>query len=317
MNRFSITSIGIALGALTLVGCGGSGGGNSAGQPQAFPSAIYFAKSSALDAASMTDMAGANWRDFNNLGQLSSLAFDKQGRMIAADWSNNRIVRYSDPNTMVAETFGTLGSGVDQFSNPTDVAIDKNGKIYVADSENRRIVRMDDFTGAGWTTLDLTALLPHDGPTLDVAVDDSGRIYVLSRWERQISQFDNMADTTPTSYGSNGSDPGEFNLPTDIKVGANGKIYIADTNNDRVVRIDDMTGAGWTSLGTVGTGVGNLDNPKAISLDSQGRIYIVDSNNYRIVRISDMVGSNWTSYGVNNTPEGGNGASCDGIVVKG
>jgi len=106
-------------------------------------------------------------------------------------------------------------------------------------------------------------------------------------------------------------------LPTDIKVGSNGKIYIADTNNDRVVRIDDMTGAGWTSLGTVGTGVGNLDNPKAISLDSQGRIYIVDSNNYRIVRISDMVGSNWTSYGVNNTPEGGNGASCDGIVVKG
>jgi len=315
MNRIATLSSSLALGAVTLVGCGGNGG-SGGGQPQAFPSAIYFAKSSTLGASSMTDMAGGNWTNFDNIGNLPSLAFDRQGRMMAADWSNNRIKRYPDPTTMAAEVFGTLGSGVNQFSNPTDIAVDKAGKIYIADSENRRIVRMDDFAGAGWTTLDLTALLPHDGPTLDVAVDESGRIYVLSRWERQIFRFESMADSTPETYGSNGSDEGEFNLPADIQVGKDGKIYIADTNNDRIVKIDDMTGAGWTTYGTVGSGVGNFNNPKAVSIDVQGRIHIVDSNNYRIVRVEDMTGANWTSYGVNNTPEGGNGASCDGLVVK-
>ena len=313
MNRIALTSSTLAL-ALALLGCGGNSGGGST--PQAFPSAIYFAQSSALDAASMTNMAGGNWTDFDNVGNLSSLAFDKQGRMIATDYNNNRIVRYADPATLAAETFGELGSSTNQFSNPTDVALDAQGRIYVADSGNRRIVRMDDFTGAGWTTLDLTALLPHDGPTIDVEVDSAGKIYVLSRWERQISQFDDMSDTTPTTFGSNGSGEGEFNLPTDIQVGPDGKIYVADSNNDRVVRMDDMTGAGWTSFGASGSGVGNFSIPKAISFDGQGRIYIIDASNYRIVRMDNMAGANWTSYGVNNTPEGGNGPSCDGIFVK-
>jgi streptogramin lyase len=313
MNRITLTSSLLALGAVTLIGCGGTSGGSVA---QAFPSAIYFAKSSALDVASMTDMSGGNWRNFGNLGQLTSLAFDQQGRMLAAEWNNNRIVRFSDPDTMAAETFGELGSGTNQLSNPTDVALDKQGRIYIADSANRRIVRMNDFTGAGWTTLDLTSLLPHDNPTLDVAVDGSGRIYVLSRWERQISQFDDMEDTTPTLYGIGGSDPGEFYLPSDIQIGPDGKIYIADTTNNRIARIDDMTGSGWISFGSVGSGVGNFENPKAISFDGQGRIYVIDSGNYRVVRIDDMTGDGWTSYGVNNTPEGGSGASCDGIVVK-
>ena len=317
MNRISNLAIGIALGALTLVGCGGSGGASSGGTtPQAFPAAIYFLQSSGLDMASMTDMAGANWTIFNNVGNLGSLTFDKQGRAMVTDPENDRIVRFADPAGLVPEPFGTEGNGVNQFNYPSDVAMDGQGRIYIADSYNKRIVRMNDMTGAGWTTLDVSAHM-MDTDYLDITVDKQGRIYAAMFWYGEILRFDNMSDTTPEVYGEDGTGQGQFRKPADVQIGPDDKIYIADNSNHRIVRIDDMTGAGWVAYGVNGTGVGQFKNPRSISFDKQGRIYVLDKMNYRVVRMDNMAGGGWTSWGTNNTPEGGAGYGCNDLVVKG
>ena len=49
-------------------------------------------------------------------------------------------------------TFGSQGTGVNQFTYPSDISIGPDGKIYIEDTYNERLVRIDDITGAGWVT---------------------------------------------------------------------------------------------------------------------------------------------------------------------
>lgn len=113
----------------------------------------------------------------------------------------------------------------------------------------------------------------------------------------QILRSDDLDGANLISYGTQGSDVGQFYGAYGIAVDAAGRIYVADTYNARVVRIDDMAGTNWTSFGTYGTGVGQFNNPSGISIDPAGRIYVMDTGNNRLVRIDDLFGTNWIEMG--------------------
>jgi Abnormal spindle-like microcephaly-assoc'd, ASPM-SPD-2-Hydin/NHL repeat len=112
----------------------------------------------------------------------------------------------------------------------------------------------------------------------------------------QILRSDDLNGTNLISYGTQGSDVGQFYGAYGIAVDSAGRIYVADTYNARIVRIDDMTGANWTSFGTYGSDVGQFNNPMGISVDAAGRIYVMDTGNNQLVRIDDMTGANWTTF---------------------
>ena len=111
----------------------------------------------------------------------------------------------------------------------------------------------------------------------------------------QILRSDDLNGTNLISYGTQGSDVGQFYGAYGIALDSAGRIYVADTYNSRVVRIDDMNGTNWTSFGTSGSGVGQFMNPSGISVDSAGRIYVMDTGNNQLVRMDDLNGTNWTT----------------------
>ncbi len=111
----------------------------------------------------------------------------------------------------------------------------------------------------------------------------------------QILRSDDLNGTNLISYGTQGSDVGQFYGANGIALDSAGRIYTADTYNGRVVRIDDMNGTNWTSFGTWGSDVGQFMDLSGISIDSAGRIYVMDTGNNRLVRIDDMNGTNWTT----------------------
>ena len=111
----------------------------------------------------------------------------------------------------------------------------------------------------------------------------------------QILRSDDLQGTNLISYGTQGSDIGQFYGAYGIALDSAGRIYIADTYNGRIVRIDDMNGTNWTSFGAYGSDVGQFNNPMAVSIDSAGRIYVMDTGNSRLVRTDDMNGTNWTT----------------------
>src|SRR6266446_6262912 len=111
----------------------------------------------------------------------------------------------------------------------------------------------------------------------------------------QILRSDDLNGTNLISYGTQGSDVGQFYGAYGIALDSAGRIYVADTYNSRVVRIDDMNGTNWTTFGTSGSAVGQFMNPSGISVDSAGRIYVMDTGNNQLVRMDDMNGANWTT----------------------
>src|SRR5467141_5330952 len=110
----------------------------------------------------------------------------------------------------------------------------------------------------------------------------------------QILRSDDLDGTNLISYGTQGSDVGQFYGAYGIALDSLGRIYVADTYNARVVRIDDFKGTNWTTFGTYGSGAGQFINPTAISIDASGKIYVMDGGNSRLVRFDNMNGDNWT-----------------------
>src|SRR5713226_5695095 len=98
----------------------------------------------------------------------------------------------------------------------------------------------------------------------------------------QILRSDDLNGTNLITYGTQGSDVGQFYGANGIALDSAGRIYIADTYNGRVVRIDDMNGTNWTSFGTWGSDVGHFMDLSGISIDSTGKIYVMDTGNSRL-----------------------------------
>jgi sugar lactone lactonase YvrE len=120
----------------------------------------------------------------------------------------------------------------------------------------------------------------------------------------QILRSDDLSGTNLISYGTPGSDVGQFYGAYGIAVDSAGRIYVADTYNARIVRIDDMNGTNWSSFGTYGSDIGQFNNPSGISIDPAGRIYVMDTGNNQLVRMDDMNGANWTTFSGTGSGDG-------------
>ena len=222
---------------------------------------------------------GGNWETFGSSGsgtsQFSSpvaAAVDTtNNKLLIVDRTNSRIVRIDSGGggtTLGAnwESFGTSGSGTNQFSSPTSVAVDTtSNKVFVSDRSNNRIVRFD--SGGGGTTLG-------------------------ANWQSFGS----------SGSGTNQfSSPYQIALDT-----VSNKIYVADSTNDRIAYVDNggggtTLGANWQTYGSTGWGTGLLDGPRGIALDLlNDKLYVADYNNGAVYRFDSgtggtTIGANWST----------------------
>ena len=209
------------------------------------------------------------------------------GKIYVMDSGHRRIVRIDDMTGAGWISYGIPDTA--GFVQPIGIAVTHEKIIYVADRGNHRIFRIEDMTGTEWLSLS-----GFDYP-YDIAESPDGKIYVLERDNYRIVRIDDMTGAGWITYGSAGSDSGQFNIPRGIAIGPDEKIYIADCSNYRIVRIDDMMGTGWITYGTLGFGEGEFYHPFGIDVAPDGKIYVADYDNNRIVRINNMTGSGWVS----------------------
>jgi hypothetical protein len=224
------------------------------------------------------------------------------------DYSFSRLVRADDLWGTNQKTFGTTGTGVNQFYGPHGVALDSSGRIYVADTYNCRIVRVNNISGAGWTTLGTCgsgAKQFSTGGLADLAVDSSGRVYVADPGNSRIVRFDDMTGTNWIAFGTAGSGTNQLSGAQGVAVDSSDRIYIADAGNRRLVRIDNMTGANWTTLTqspVIGSYIYSFGSPAHVALDPIGRIEVADGDS--VIRVDNMTGANWVSTSAGTAIQG-------------
>ena len=116
----------------------------------------------------------------------------------------------------------------------------------------------------------------------DVAVGRDHLIYVVDGVNNRIVVFDESGKMS-FSFGTKGSERGQFNAPLGITVDRSGTVYVADTGNRRV-QVFTPRGS-CTSVVPVASAAGEKPaDPVDCAVDDQRqRFYVVDNDNHHLL----------------------------------
>ena len=218
----------------------------------------------------------------NIIGDLKEswgIAVREGGEVVVAESVGNRVSIISRNGEK--KSFGTPGSGPEQFKGPTGVAIDTGGNILVADFYNHRIQQLSS-TGKHFRTVGTegSGPLQFNGPMGITVHPHTGKVYVADSDNHRI-QILNSDLTYADSFGRKGSHNGELHSPSDIATDREGNVYVADYHSDRI-QVFTVNGEYLRQFGKEGEGEGELNVPVSIAIDSGNVVYVGEHGNSRI-----------------------------------
>jgi tripartite motif-containing protein 71 len=169
--------------------------------------------------------------------------------------------------------WGSSGTGIGQFSTPSDLAVDANGHIYVADTGNSRI---QIFDGNGNWLGSFGSSGSQPGQLLNpkgIMIAPNGNIYVSEKGNDRIQAFAPNG-TYLFGWGREGVGNGRFQDPAGLAMDDDGFVYVADFSNELIQKFT-----------TTGTFVlqWHIDRaggepPVDIAVGPDGYLYITDGN---------------------------------------
>ncbi len=182
--------------------------------------------------------AGSGPGQFDAAG---GVAVASNGDLFVADFYNQRVQRLRADGSFVRQWGLTGETGVDagRFNYPTDAALGPDGTLYVADGYNDRIQAFaagGDFSHKWGGPFAVNVFGPFNGwfaTVTGIAVDSRGNVFVADFYNHRVQKF--AADGAfLTSFGGNGSGPGEFRFAIAVAVADDGTVFVADFANNRI-----------------------------------------------------------------------------------
>ena len=163
--------------------------------------------------------------------------------------------------------------GAETFVMPHGLTIDDEDNIWPTDVGLHQVFKLD-MEGSLLMTLGESGVPEEDAghfnmPT-DVAVAQEGTFYVSDGYmNSRITRYSEHGEYL-TSWGTKGTDAGQFDVPHSIALDSQRFVYMADRGNARV-QIFDETGQfieEWKDPA--------LGRPWAVRVDSAGNLFVID-----------------------------------------
>ena len=157
-----------------------------------------------------------------------------------------------------------------EFAQPIAVSLDNDGKMFVADSQRMKVLIYDN-EGAKFGEYGDNFQLRPIGLALS-----KNKVYVSNALFHRIDVLDKDTGKITLTFGSRGTEDGEFNFPGCLATDDQGNVYVTDMLNFRIQKFDE-NGKFLASFGSIGSKLGSFARPRGVAVDRAGRLYVVDA----------------------------------------
>lgn len=199
----------------------------------------------------------------------SGLAWSPPDRLWVADPGLGAVHRI---DLLTGEHLVIRGSDAEPMPMPVGVTVGEGGEVFVSDSSRARVLVLD----AGGSLLRAFGSEQELGRPTGLAWDPvRHRLLVVDTTGCRVLALD--ANGKPElQVGGRGTQPGQFNFPTNLAIAADGHVFVVDSLNYRVQELDENLQPRG-NFGSVGRGPGCFSSPKGVALDRDGHVYVVDA----------------------------------------
>ena len=187
-----------------------------------------------------------------SFGRVSAVATDSKGDVFVFQRGKTAepIVVFDSDGKYLSDR--SWGRGM--FGNEHGLRVDRYDNVWVTDNGDHQVMKFSN-DGELLLTLGTKGTAGTDNKTFnrptDIAFGPSDEVYVSDGYgNSRVVKFSAEGEFL-TTWGSLGSEPGEFDLVHSIAVDSSGRVYVSDRENNRI-QIFDENGKFlrmWTHLG--------------------------------------------------------------------
>ena len=210
----------------------------------------------------------------NNTGQFQypdGISFLNDNEVLIADFGNCRIQRLNIQTGTVVKSFGKLGKGKGELSNPIDVTVNDEERIVVTEPNNNRIQVMSKEGESIFTFGDKG---PEKLCKPTCCIPYKNMFLVSDRDNHCIKAFD-QSGTFLYKFGKEGNQDGQFNRPRGLLVDSSNNLLVGDFGNSRVQQFS-LEGR------FTGKSITRLSKPMAITTAPDGRILVTSFDEKKV-----------------------------------
>jgi tripartite motif-containing protein 71 len=233
-----------------------------------------------------------------------AVAVDTQGNVYVADQLSYVVQKFTAGGVFETQ-WGSYGAGPGQFGPIGGLATDAAGNVYVVDSSHNRIEKFSPsgtlittwgHHGSELGQFDFGSSENYTQPPGGGIAVAGDHVYVADSGNNRIERF-NLEGGEPLTWGTHGSEPGEFSYPRGVAANES-EVIVSDDDNHRVEKFS-TEGAFEAEAGSQGNGPGQFAFPYGVALDGAGNVYVADDSNDRVVKLTAQLqfAGAWGDFG--------------------
>ncbi len=175
----------------------------------------------------------------------SDIVIDSNGNYYVADSKSNTVWVY-DVEGALTGSIGKPGSADGELNFPTGLHLatrNNRHELFVADTSNSRI-QVFGLDGTFLRTIGSSVKMGETewqgrfGRPQSVLIDNQDQLHVADIYLNRVQILNPDTGAYISSYGSFGTEPGQFKLPMDIEMTSAGTILATDADNARIQEIN-------------------------------------------------------------------------------